>query len=259
MTIFSANLGFLWPELPLLARIDAAAKAGFPAIELHWPYDVPASDVRAACARHGLRLMGLNTPVGDTAKGEFGLGALPGREGDFAAAMRQSIDYAVEAGAGAIHVMAGVTAGQDGQQCRDAFIGNLKRFAPDAARHGLTLLLEAINPRDKPGYFYSRQDEAAAVIEAVGAPNLKLMFDVYHCGVAEGDITRKLERSLPLIGHVQIAAVPSRAEPDEGEVDYRHVFAVLARLGWHQPIGCEYRPRAGTDEGLGWRAALGVA
>jgi hydroxypyruvate isomerase len=259
MTTLSANLGFLWADLPLLARIDAAAKAGFPAIELHWPYDVPAREVRAACMGHGLRLMGLNTPVGDAAKGEFGLGALPRREADFAAAMRQSIDYAVEAGAGAIHVMAGVTAGLDAASCRETFIANLARFAPEAASHGLTLLLEAINRRDKPGYFYSRQDEAAEIIEAVGAPNIRLMFDVYHCGVAEGDITKKLERLLPLIGHVQIAAVPSRAEPDEGEVDFRHIFATLARLGWEQPIGCEYKPRAGTDAGLVWREMLGAA
>jgi hydroxypyruvate isomerase len=200
--------------------------------------------------------MGLNTPVGDTAKGEFGLGALPGREKDFAVAMRQSINYALEAEAGAIHVMAGVTTGLDAASCRETFIANLARFAPEAARHDLTLLLEAINPRDKPGYFYSRQDEAVGIIEAVGAPNVKLMFDVYHCGVAEGDITKKLERLLPHIGHIQIAAVPSRAEPDEGEVDYRHIFATLANLGWDKPLGCEYRPRARTDEGLGWRARI---
>ncbi|MGL4729557.1 MAG: hydroxypyruvate isomerase family protein [Bosea sp. (in: a-proteobacteria)] len=259
MTTLSANLGFLWPELPLLARIDAAAKVGFPAIELHWPYDVPATDVRAACTRHGLALLGLNTPIGDAAKGEFGLGALPGREADFAAAMQQSIDYAVAAGAGAIHVMPGVTAGMDKALARETFIGNLKRFAPQAAEKGLTLLLEAINPRDKPGYFYSTQGEAAEIIASVGAPNIKLMFDVYHCGVAEGDITRKLEHFLPLIGHIQIAAVPSRNEPDEGEVDYRHIFAQLTRLGWDKPIGCEYRPRASTYAGLGWRGKLGLA
>jgi hydroxypyruvate isomerase len=259
MTSFSANLGFLWPDRPLLQRIDAAARAGFPAIELHWPYDVPAHEVRAACIRHGLRLMGLNTPVGDVARGEFGLGALPGREADFAAAMRQAIDYAVEAGAGAIHVMAGVTTGLDAASCRESFIANLARFAPEAAHHGLTLLLEAINPRDKPGYFYSQQGEAAEIISAIGAPNIRLMFDVYHCGVAEGDITKKLEHLLPLIGHIQIAAVPSRAEPDEGEVDYRHIFTTLARLGWSQPLGCEYKPRSGTDDGLGWRKTLGVA
>ncbi len=214
--------------------------------------------MRAACARHGLALLGLNTPVGDTARGEFGLAALPGREADFADAMGQSITYAAAAGAGAIHVMAGVTAGMDQEACRATLIANLARFAPEAAGQGLTLLLEAINHRDKPGYFYSRQEEAADIIAAVGAPNLKLMFDVYHCGVAEGDITRKLERFLPLIGHVQIAAVPSRAEPDEGEVDYRHIFATLARLGWEKPIGCEYKPRAGTDAGLGWRKVFRV-
>lgn len=259
MAALSANLGFLWPDLPLLERIAAAARAGFPAIELHWPYDVPAAEVRVACERHGLALLGLNTPVGEAASGEFGLAALPGRESDFAAGMQMAIDYAAAAGAGAIHVMAGVTTGMDQRACRKALISNLARFAPEAASQGLVLLLEAINPRDKPGYFYARQDEAAAIIADVGAPNVRLMFDVYHCGVAEGDITRKLERFLPLIGHIQIAAVPSRAEPDEGEVDYRHIFKTLARLGWEKPIGCEYRPRAGTDAGLGWREALGVA
>jgi hydroxypyruvate isomerase len=255
----SANLGFLWPDRPLLERIDAAARAGFPAVELHWPYDAPAEEVKARCAGHGLRLLGVNTPVGDATAGEFGLGALPGREADFAAAFGQSLRWACEAGASAIHAMAGVVAEGERARARETLVANLRRSAPLAAEHGLTVLLEAINPRDKAGYFYSRQAEAADIIAAVGAPNVKMMFDVYHCGVAEGDVIRKLEAFRPLIGHVQIAAVPSRAEPDEGEIDYRAIFATLKRLGWDGFVGCEYKPRADTDAGLIWRARLGLA
>lgn len=256
---FSANLGFLWADRPLLERIDAAAAAGFPAVELHWPYDVPAGEVNARCLAHGLQLTGINTAVGDASAGEFGLGALPGREADFNAAMDQSIAYALEAGAGSIHVMAGVTAGIDPVMARQTFIGNLQEAAPKAAAHGLTLLLEAINPRDKPGYFYSRQEEAASIIAAVGAANVKLMFDVYHVGVAEGGILTRMELFWPLIGHIQIASVPARAEPDEGEVDYRAIFAQIRKLGWQGFVGCEYRPRADTDQGLVWRERLAGA
>lgn len=254
----SANLGFLWPELQLLERIDAAARAGFPAVELHWPYDTPASAVKERCQRHGLTLLGLNTPLGDVARGEFGLGALPGRETEFMASFGQAASYAVASGAGAIHVMAGVTTGIPADDARATFIGNLRQAAPIAAGHGLTLLLEAINPRDKPGYLYSRQEDAAALIAAIGAPNVRLMFDVYHVGVGEGDILRKLREFWPLIGHIQIAAVPSRAEPDEGEVDYRAVLAAIADARWEGFVGCEYRPRGTTDEGLAWRGTLGL-
>ena len=256
---FSANLGFLWADRPLPERIDAAAHAGFSAIELHWPYDVAASLVKAACAQHGLQLLGLNTAIGDVAAGEFGLAALPGREDDFAAAFDQALTYALEAGAGAIHVMAGVTSAFAPSLASRTLVANLKMAAQKAAMHGVILLLEAINTRDKPGYFYSRQSKAAEIIAAVGAGNVKLMFDVYHVGVAEGDILRKLEHFWPMIGHIQIAAVPSRAEPDEGEINYRAIFAAIRHLGWQGHIGCEYRPRAGTDQGLVWREIMAEA
>ncbi|KAB2864005.1 MAG: TIM barrel protein [Bauldia sp.] len=257
MPRFSANLGFLWPDQPLLDRIDAAAAAGFKAIELHWPYDVPAERVREACVRHGLALLGINTAVGEAGK-DLGLGAVPGREEEFAAAIDQSVAYCIASGAIAIHAMAGKVPPQQFDEGRAVLIRNLERAAPQAAEHGLTLLLEPLNQRDAPGYFYSALEPAADIIAAVGAPNLKIMFDVYHVGVSQGDVLKRLERFMPIIGHVQIAAVPSRAEPDEGEIAYPAIFAALDALGYAGWVGAEYKPRAGTDEGLGWVEALGV-
>jgi hydroxypyruvate isomerase len=257
MPKFSANLGFLWPDRPLLERIDAAAKAGFKAIELHWPYATPAGEVRQRCADRGVILLGINTPLGNAEKGDFGLGAQTGREAEFRDTFIQSVDYARAAGASSVHVMAGVVAPEHKARAKDVFIESLA-FAAKAAQD-LTLLLEPINQRDKPGYFYSAIGEAADIIAKVGAPDIKIMFDVYHVGVSEGDVTKRLERHLPDIGHVQIAAVPSRAEPDEGALDFRAFFDRLETIGYHGWIGCEYRPRAGTDEGLIWMKSLGVA
>jgi hydroxypyruvate isomerase len=257
MPKFSANLGFLWPDSPLLERIDAAAAAGFKAIELHWPYATPASEIRRRCADHGLILLGINTPLGNAEKGDFGLGALAGREAEFRETFEQAAVYARTAGASSVHVMAGVVAPEHKARAKEVFIENLA-FAVKAAPD-LTLLLEPINQRDKPGYFYSTIGEAADIIREVGAPKLKIMFDVYHVGISEGDVTKRLERHLSDIGHVQIAAVPSRAEPDEGEIAYGAIFAALDRLGYDGWTGCEYRPRAGTDEGVAWVKTLGVS
>jgi hydroxypyruvate isomerase len=257
MPKFSANLGFLWPDRPLLERIDAAAAAGFKAIELHWPYATPAAEVKARCERHDLVLLGVNTPIGNGAQGDFGLGAQEGREAEFRETFVQTVAYAREAGASAVHVMAGVVAPESKAVAWKVFVQNL-RFAAEAAPD-LVLLLEPINQRDKPGYFYSSIGEAADIIAEAGAPNLKIMFDVYHVGVSEGDVTKRLEKHLSDIGHVQIAAVPSRAEPDEGEISYRSIFATLERIGYAGWTGCEYKPRAGTDEGLAWTKALGVS
>ncbi|MGH6924619.1 MAG: hydroxypyruvate isomerase family protein [Propylenella sp.] len=257
MPRFSANLGFLWPDRPLLDRIRAAAAAGFKAIELHWPYDTPAEDIRVACTREGLAVLGLNTPLGDTDNGEFGLGALPGREEEFQAGLDLSLTYARAIGANAVHAMAGVIPPEQRAICIDTLVANLAQAARKA--DGLTLLLEPINLRDKPGYLYSRVSDAVTIIERVGAANIRLMFDVYHVGVSEGDITRKLAKHLPVIGHIQIAAVPSRAEPDEGEINYAAIFATLDAIGYGGWVGCEYRPRGDTDEGLAWLSRLGTS
>ncbi len=260
MPRLSANLGFLWPDRPLLDRIAAAGKAGFRAVELHWPYDVPAEDVRAACAAAGVRLLGINTVPGDMAAGEFGLAAMPGREADFEASFDQAVAYARAAGASAIHVLAGVVPPGGAASARAAFVANLARAAKRATERAgdLTILLEPMNPRDRPGYLLLSVEDAAAIIAEIGAPNLRIMFDVYHIAISQGDVLTRLARHLPVIGHVQIAAVPSRAEPDEGEIAYGAVLAELDRLGYAGWVGCEYRPRGDTDAGLTWRAALGV-
>ncbi len=250
MPRFSANLGFLWPDRPLLDRIDAAAAAGFRAIELHWPYDVPAAAVRARCEAHGLALLGVNTARGR--EGESGLGALPGREAEFGAAVDQSIAFCVAAGGSAIHCMAGVIGDADPAAARATFVENLRNASRRAEPHGLTLLLEPINPKDAPGYFYSTVAEGAAVIEEAGCGNLRLMFDCYHVGMVGQDVVGTLRRFLPLVGHIQFASVPDRAEPDGGSLDYRDVFRAIDALGYAGWVGAEYRPRDGTDAGLGW-------
>lgn len=256
MPNLSANLGFLWPDRPLLQRVEAASHAGFRAVELHWPYEVPAAEMKAACSGQGLTLLGLNTVVGDAARGDRGLGAQVGREAEFQAAVDQSIAYCRASGAGAIHCMAGVVPEEQRPAARETFLRNLEAAAAKAA--DLTLLLEPLNPRDMPGYFYSTVGEAASIIAELGLSNVKLMFDVYHVGVTEGDVLTRLERHLPIIGHIQVAAVPSRAEPDEGEIAYADVFRAIDALGYEGWVGAEYKPRGDTDAGLGWTAALGV-
>ena len=256
MTRFAANIGLLWPDRPLLGRMQAAAQAGFRAVEMHFPYAVPAGDVATMAGREGLTLLGINTAPGPP--GERGLGALPGREPEFQALIDQSIDYCVSSGATAIHAMAGNVPAQDHERARAVFLENLRTAARKAAEKNLTLLLEPLNPRDNPGYFYSRLAQAVSLIEELGRPNVRLQFDVYHVAISEGDVLMKLRRYLPVIGNVQIAAVPSRAEPDEGEISFPAVFACLRELDYGGWIGCEYRPRADTDEGLRWRSTLGV-
>ena len=253
MLRFSANLGFLWSQLPLLDRIERAAACGFSAIELHWPYDTSPDEVRAACQQYGLRLLAANAPIGNSALGESGLTALPGRENEFKKTFESSLMWCQHAGANAIHVLPGIVPSDLRVQATATLIGNLRWAADLAAQHGLTILLEAINQRDKPGYFYSTQAESNAIREQCERDNIKLMFDVYHVGVAEGDILTKLERYFPNIGHIQIAAVPTRAEPDEGEVAYSAIFKRIEALGYLGWIGCEYKPRSTVEEGLKWR------
>ncbi len=225
---------------------------------MHWPYDVPATDLAAACKVAGVVVVGLNTPVGDAAKGDFGLGALPGREADFVAAFGLSLDYARVLGAPFIHAMAGEVDPAN-LAAERTLVANLTRAADLAATAGVGILLEAINPRDKPGYFYSTVERAAEIIGKVGRPNVKLMFDIYHVGVGQGDSLTRLGKLLPVIGHMQIAAVPSRAEPDEGEIAYDRVLRAVDGLGYTGWIGCEYKPRGDTYAGLGWVDAIGLS
>lgn len=258
MIRFSANLGFLWTELPLLERIEAAADAGFRAVELHYPYAARPEAVRDLCARRGVTLLGVNTDIGRGAAQHSGLGAVRGRERDFQALIDQSVAWVAAAGGTSIHAMAGIVP-EEQRAGAETLVANLREAAPKAALEGLTLLLEPLNQRDMPGYFYSTIETVGEIVDRVGEPNVKIMFDAYHVGVSQGDIITRLRKFSPKIGHVQIAAVPSRAEPDEGEIAYRAIFKELEALDYPGWIGCEYRPRATTDAGLIWLEKLGVS
>jgi 2-dehydrotetronate isomerase len=256
MPRFSANLGFLFSDRPELERVAAAAAAGFKAVEMHWPYQVPAAEMRAALAQSGVAMLGLNTPVGNAAAGDFGLGALAGRESEFQQAVDQAVSYGAAIGASAVHCMAGVVAPEDFAAAERTFVENLRAAADKAAGASMTVLIEPINHRDKPNYFLHRIEQAASIIEKIGRSNVRVMFDCYHTQIMQGDLTRRLEAYLPIIGHVQLAAVPSRAEPDEGEVDYREICRSLDRIGYDGWVGAEYKPRGRTEDGLAWLSAL---
>ena len=255
MTQFSANLGFLWNDRPLADAIHAAKAAGFDAVECHWPYDQDIDAVKAALQATRLSMLGLNTARGNLAAGENGLAALVDREEEARDAIDQALACAAALDTGAVHVMGGFAEGQDAEDC---FISNLRYAAQKAQAAGRTILIEPLNGYDAPGYFLDHSDKARRIIEAVGAPNLKLMFDCYHIQIIEGDLTRRITANLDIIGHVQFAGVPHRGRPDEGEISYRHVFAHLADLGYTAPLGAEYKPDDGdTDASLGWFSVLG--
>jgi hydroxypyruvate isomerase len=257
MPRFAANLGYLFTDRALLARIDAAAACGFKAIELQFPYDVPAAQVKAAIAHNRLTILGVNTPPGER-EGEFGLAAVPGREQDFQTLFARALDYAVAIGGSAIHCLAGKIKPEQRPAAERVFIDNLRRAADFAAAKNITLLIEPINARDRPHYFLNHVEHAADVIAKVGQANVKMQFDFYHAQIVGGDLIRRLEKFMPVIGHLQCAAVPSRHEPDEGEINYPAVFEMVDRLGYLGWIGAEYRPRGCTEDGLAWARAYGI-
>lgn len=255
MAKFSANLGFLWTELPLVEAVERAAAAGFDAVECHWPYDTPPEALREVLERTGLPMLGINTVKGKP--GEFGLLALPGREAEAQAAIDQAVSYAAAIGAQAIHAMAGVASGD---AARQTYVRNLTHATRKAAPHGITILIEPINHVDVPGYFMHRTADAAEIIDEIrgesGASNLKMMFDFYHLQIMEGDLTRLVTRLLPIIGHIQFASVPKRGAPDDGELDFSYIFKMLDKIGYDRPLGAEYRPETTTEASLGWMKTL---
>jgi hydroxypyruvate isomerase len=260
MPNFAANLSFLYQELPFMARFSAAARDGFRAVEYLFPYDYPAADITARLEDNGLQQVLFNAPPGDWSVGERGLACLAGRQSEFRAGLAQALDYAAALSCPRIHVMAGLLPpGQTRDALQSVYLENLRWAAAAAAPYGVTLLIEPINLRDIPGYFLNRQDHAHELLQIVGAPNLKVQMDLYHCQIVEGDVSMKLRQYLPTgrVGHIQIASVPARHEPDEGELNYPHLFALLDELGYDGWVGCEYRPRLGavpgaTSAGLGW-------
>lgn len=263
MLPISANLGFLWTDRPLADRIGAAKAAGFDAVECHWPYEEPAEEVRAALQETGLPMLGLNTRPGDLAAGEFGLSALPGREAEARAAIDDAVNYARAIGASAVHVMAGKLAKGEEKAAHETYLGNLAyacdKAAESEADGDLTILIEPINAYDASGYFLQYAGFAKEIVTAVGEPNLKILFDCYHTQLMQGSLYRWIEHLLPLIGHIQIAAVPTRAEPDEGEIAFDRLIPMIESLGYDGHIGAEYKPRGDVEDGLGWLAAFRAA
>jgi hydroxypyruvate isomerase len=258
MPRFAANLSFLYGEFAFAERFAAAARDGFRAVEFAFAYDFDRFDLAARLADHGLQQVLINAPPGDTNAGERGLAGLPGREAVFRRTLlEQALPYALALRCPRVHVMAGVLPGGADRAAHLAtLLGNLDWAAAQAASAGIELLIEPINPRDIPGYLLNRQDEAHAIVHQVGAPNLKVQMDLYHCQVVEGDVAMKLRQYLPTgrVGHLQIAGVPERNEPDCGELHHPYLFALIDELGYNGHIGCEYRPAAGTSAGLAWLA-----
>ncbi|WOB73497.1 2-oxo-tetronate isomerase [Achromobacter xylosoxidans] len=253
MPRLAANLSMMYAEHPFLERFAAAARDGFQGVEFLFPYDHPAAEIRTRLQAHGLTQALFNAPPGDRAAGERGIAALPGREDEFRRGLDRALEYAAALGNRSLHVMAGrIPAGQERAAHRQAYLRNLESAARAAASAGVTIVIEPINPRDMPGYFLTRQDEAQAIRAEVGADNLRVQFDCYHCQIVEGDLAVKLRRDMAGIGHIQIAGVPDRHEPDLGELNYPYLLALVDTLGYAGWIGCEYRPKGDTTAGLGW-------
>jgi len=249
MIKWSANLGFLWQELSLVDAIARASASGFAAVECHWPYETPAEDVAAALQAAKIPMLGLNTRRGDVQAGEAGLTALPGREQQARDYIDEAVEYGSQIGCSVVHVMSGVA---QGAQARNTLLANLDYAANQAAKHSMNVVIEPINTRDIPGYFLTGVEQAAGIISELNHQNVKMMFDCYHVQIMQGDLLTRLKAHLPIIGHIQIAAVPDRGEPDQGEVDYREVCGAIDTMGWAGYIGAEYKPRVGTDVGLHW-------
>ena len=261
MPRFAANLTMMYNEHAFLERFGAAARDGFKAVEFLFPYEFPPAEIKAQLADNGLKQVLFNAPPGDWTGGERGLASLPGREEEFRRSIEIALDYAAALGNDRLHVMAGLmetahATQHPREQHRDVYIKNLTLAASMAQKARVTIVIEPINTRDFPGYILNRQDEAQAICEEIGLPNLQVQFDCYHCQIVEGDLAVKLRRDMKRpnagIGHIQIAGVPYRNEPDTGEVNYPYLFDLIDSLGYGGWIGCEYRPRAGTSDGLGW-------
>lgn len=261
MVKLAANLSLMFNEVDFLGRFAAAAKAGFSAVEYLFPYAYDANELKARLDGNGLQQVLFNTAQGDWEKGDRGIGALPGREDDFKKAIEQAVQYATTLNVPRLHVMAGtVPAGMDPARCEATFIENLRHGAKVAASAGLVLEIEPLNLVDFPGYFLIGIPLAKRIIEAVGAPNLRLQFDIYHQQMSTGAIAPSLKANFAMVEHVQIAGVPGRNEPDDkNEIQTEYLFGLLDELGYTGWVGCEYRPRAGTLAGLGWTREWGIA
>ncbi|WP_024517290.1 2-oxo-tetronate isomerase [Bradyrhizobium sp. Tv2a-2] len=251
MPRFAANLTMMFNEVPFLDRFEAAAEAGFTAVEFLFPYDHPADEVGARLKRFGLTQALFNLPPGDWAAGEKGFAALADRFEDLKQSLVTALPYAKATGVKRVHLMAGIASRTD-PRAAEAFHKSVAWAAEFFAPHGLDVVIEPINSRNVPGYFLNDFAFARDLIEELQIPNLKLQFDIYHCQIIHGDVTMRLREMMPIIGHIQIASIPSRHEPDGEELNYPFLFDELDRLGYGGFVGCEYNPRGKTTDGLAW-------
>ena len=272
---FAANLSLLYPDVPFLDRFAAASADGFAGVEFLYPYAYPAGHIAQLLRQHGLQQVLFNAPPGGVSREDMATAWDRGQRGSlvhadqqavFEASIHLALEYAQTLACPRVHVMSGIApAGANRAALTQLAVQRLQWAAERAAPLGITLMIEPINGRDMPGYFLQHQADAHAIVQAVGSAHVQVQMDLYHCQIVEGDITTKLRHYLPTgrVGHLQIASVPDRNEPSLGELDYRHVFGELERLGWQGWIGCEYRPAGGaqpgaTSHGLHWRPAHAV-
>ncbi len=272
MPKFAANLHYLFAELPFLERFEAAAAAGFRAVEFQVPYDYLGRELKARLDANGLEMVLFDAPMGDWNGGDRGLAAVPGREAEFRASLARVPEYAHALGCDLVHVMAGVVGpATDYAEAERVYVGNLRHAAAFLQPHGVRVVIEPINRRlgvlhggpsytteGMHGYFLNHSEHARRVIEEVGSDNLFLHLDVYHMQMLEGHLAETLRSNIGLLRHVQIAGVPGRHEPSVGEINYPYLFALLDELGYDGWVGCEYRPRNGTLAGLGWAVQYGI-
>jgi hydroxypyruvate isomerase len=254
---FSANLTMLFTEVPFVERFAAARRAGFDAVEFLSPYEHEPRVLLDLLRSHRLEVSVFNLPAGDWAAGDRGMACDPSRVGEFRFGVDRAVEYAQALGATQVHAMAGIRPpGVPEDALRATYLDNLRFAAGVLDRHGIRLLVEAINDRDMPGYYLTTSRQAFDVLDALRLPNLAFQADVYHLEIMEGDVARTIEEHAARIGHVQIADVPGRHEPGTGRIDFHHLFVVLERCGYRGWIGCEYRPRTTTEAGLSWREEL---
>ncbi len=259
MPHLAANLSMMFNEVPFLDRFAAARAAGFDAVEFLFPYDFTAAELRQRLDDNGLTQALFNMPPGDWAKGERGLASLPGRQAEFRDAVKKALDYAGALNCKLVHCMAGIPDASVAPSTAAAlYAANLAWAAEQAAPAGVRLCIEPINHRDMPGYHLNTQAQGAAVVNALGADRVGLQFDVYHVQITEGDVTKRMEKYMPIIAHMQIADVPARNEPGTGEIGWEFVLRRMDELGYTGYVGCEYRPAGDTVAGLSWRKKFGV-
>jgi hydroxypyruvate isomerase len=253
MPRFNANLTMLFNEVDFLERFGAAADAGFKAVEYLFPYPYKKEELAERLAKHGLTQVLHNLPAGDWAAGERGIATIPGREAEFQDGVGKAIEYATALGCKQVNCLAGIPPKDaSAEKVRETFVKNLKFAASRLHGAGIRLLIEPCNTRDIPGFYLNRSQQALDIVKDVGSPNLFLQYDIYHMQIMEGDLAPTIERNLASIKHIQLADNPGRNEPGTGEINYAFLFGFIDRVGYDGWIGCEYKPRTKTLEGLGW-------